>query len=248
MEDLDLVAIFEAIPEIIAELDTPVQVVGLVAILVFLLMIVGFRGLQQPWRAMMTLVGVVGLCGFVYVMLLQPAGQLSAEAVPPELAVADLRASAEATARLRLQPSLPDQGEAPFPWPGGQPLAETQLIDELVENFADGAPVVAAGDRIEASAFDLLEVEVPAFIFPDSSTRVLTAEDLDGLDETALAIARNEILARNGRQFRSQALAAYFDQFDWYMPTTWSPTLTDIEQENIDLIQEVETARRGNGG
>ncbi len=54
------------------------------------------------------------------------------------------------------------------------------------------------------------------FIFPDSDRRLLAADDLTGLSKEDLRIARNEILAREGRYFNAPDLTARFSRFAWY--------------------------------
>lgn len=87
-----------------------------------------------------------------------------------------------------------------------------------------------------------------AYILPNSDSAYLTAEDLEGLTPEELRIARNEILARHGRQFSDPALAAYFESKEWYSgdfdPETFDneivSQLNDYELKNIDLIQSME--------
>lgn len=80
-------------------------------------------------------------------------------------------------------------------------------------------------------------------VIADSSTRRLTAQELSGLSQAELRLARNEIYARNGRFFRSADLRSHFESFEWYQPFTWEPTLTQIELDNVNLIQAQEAAR-----
>ena len=80
------------------------------------------------------------------------------------------------------------------------------------------------------------------FIFPDSDRRLLGPEDLSRLSKDDLRIARNEILAREGRYFKSSDLTARFSQFSWYAPRTWDPPLNAIEQSNVAAIERVESA------
>ena len=83
---------------------------------------------------------------------------------------------------------------------------------------------------------------------PDSSTKYLTEEDLQGLTAEELRIARNEIMARHGRQFNDPALAAYFESKDWYSGTVDPETfdsqvgeiLNEYEMQNVELIQSME--------
>ncbi len=83
------------------------------------------------------------------------------------------------------------------------------------------------------------------FIFPDSSSRLLTMTDLQPLSKDNLRIARNEIFARHGRYFNSPDLIAYFRRFPWYRATSWDPPLNPVESANVALIQRAEQARGG---
>jgi hypothetical protein len=83
------------------------------------------------------------------------------------------------------------------------------------------------------------------FIFPESSTRLLTTGDLQSLSKDDLRIARNEIFARRGRYFQSPDLIAYFNRFPWYRPSSWDPPLNPIESANVALLQRAEQARGG---
>jgi hypothetical protein len=81
------------------------------------------------------------------------------------------------------------------------------------------------------------------FIFPDSSGRRLTRDDLAPLSVEQLRIARNEIYARNGRFFRDQNLKDYFSQYSWYQPNSWDPPLNATEKYNVRVIQQEEKRR-----
>jgi uncharacterized caspase-like protein len=78
------------------------------------------------------------------------------------------------------------------------------------------------------------------FMFPDSDRRHLTRQELAGLSQLQLHIARNEIYARRGRYFRNPELANYFSRFAWYRPNSWDVTLNDIEDANVHLIMSLE--------
>lgn len=86
------------------------------------------------------------------------------------------------------------------------------------------------------------------YVLPDSSSRYLTKKDLKGLTAEELRIARNEIMARHGRQFNDPALAAYFESKDWYQGTVEPETfdrqvgelLNEYEMKNVALIQSME--------
>lgn len=80
-------------------------------------------------------------------------------------------------------------------------------------------------------------------ILPLSSSRLLTAADIRGLDTVHLRLARNEIFARNGRHFQDPELQRYFGQFKWYQPSTWNPKLTAIEEANVSFLKRAEDSR-----
>ena len=81
------------------------------------------------------------------------------------------------------------------------------------------------------------------FIFPDSDRRLIAAEELDGLSREELRIARNEIFARRGRKFKTQALRRHFSQFPWYRPHSWNVELNAVERANVAMIKLMERTR-----
>lgn len=90
--------------------------------------------------------------------------------------------------------------------------------------------------------------ETSEYVLPDSDSVVISREQLEGLSEGDLRIARNEIYARHGRMFNSADLQQYFNAKSWYVPR-YTPEefdniqydiLSDIEWENIKLILKME--------
>lgn len=85
------------------------------------------------------------------------------------------------------------------------------------------------------------------FVLPDSDTHLYTVEELEGLTEWELEIARNEIYARHGRGFNDSTLQAYFDAQDWY-ERKYSPeefdamdgVMNQTELANVTVIGEAE--------
>ena len=84
-----------------------------------------------------------------------------------------------------------------------------------------------------------------------SSQREVTEADLSGLSLAQLRIARNEIFARHGRQFRDTALNQWFYSREWYLnlPEKYSPDdfdkispspLSKLEIQNVDFISSYE--------
>jgi hypothetical protein len=134
-----------------------------------------------------------------------------------------------------------------------QPWVSTSPIDGSFY-FSGSGPQVASAPPVPAQPIPPAQVAPPAaepprsnvdFIFPDSSTRLLTMVDLQSLSKDNLRIARNEIFARRGRYFQSSDLTAYFGRFPWYRPTSWDPPLNPIESANVALLQRAEQARGG---
>ena len=83
------------------------------------------------------------------------------------------------------------------------------------------------------------------YILPDSSTRLLTVNDLSGLSLAELELARNEIYARHGRLFDTDYIQEYFNSQQWYNGTI-SPTdfdygvLSETEIANVWFIYDYE--------
>ena len=87
------------------------------------------------------------------------------------------------------------------------------------------------------------------YVLPDSATRLYSADELSGLSDWQLYVARNEIYARHGRMFQRQDLQDYFNSQSWYTPL-YSPEqfdsmglLSSTEQQNASTILSVEKAR-----
>ena len=83
------------------------------------------------------------------------------------------------------------------------------------------------------------------YVIADSDTRLLTREDLVGLNQEQLRIARNELYARHGRKFNDEALQSYFDSKSWYKGTIepndfTDDMLTETELKNKDTIVSYE--------
>ena len=86
------------------------------------------------------------------------------------------------------------------------------------------------------------------YIFPESNTRLLSRAEVEARTKEELRLARNEIFARHGMIFGGD-LEEYFSSKSWYRGTVSSEEFYDkvemslTEEENIILIQEVESAK-----
>lgn len=76
----------------------------------------------------------------------------------------------------------------------------------------------------------------------NSSTKLLTEEDIKNLKKLELEILRNTIFARHGYTFKKKSYRQFFDPVDWYIPVSAdvSKDLTSIEKENIKLLERFE--------
>ena len=87
--------------------------------------------------------------------------------------------------------------------------------------------------------------ETGDYVIPYSNTRYLTYEDLSGMNKGTLRVARNEIYARHGREFKAEDLQEYFGNKDWYYPLIPADEfndnmLSELERYNTKLIKDAE--------
>lgn len=87
------------------------------------------------------------------------------------------------------------------------------------------------------------------YILSESDTRYYSESELNALTDYELYLARNEIYARHGREFKNQDLQNYFKNKDWYTGR-YSPdsfdsivTLNDFEKKNADAMLSIEKRR-----
>ncbi|MBO7418486.1 MAG: YARHG domain-containing protein [Bacteroidaceae bacterium] len=77
--------------------------------------------------------------------------------------------------------------------------------------------------------------------WPFTSLRPLNRQMLVHFPKEVLRLMRNEIYARHGVKFRSDAaIQAYFDRQPWYQATNKTTALTGLEKLNVSLIKAVE--------
>lgn len=85
------------------------------------------------------------------------------------------------------------------------------------------------------------------YVFPNSSTVLLTENDLNGKSEWELRIGINEIYARHHCTFKTEEIVNYFQSKSWYsadpnltsdkMNANVSAYLNDIEVKNVNFIR-----------
>ncbi|MCW1429201.1 TIR domain-containing protein [Novosphingobium sp. JCM 18896] len=130
--------------------------------------------------------------------------------------------------------------EAPAPTPSAGtsaavPVAATPAPSVAPEPVASVSPAVVSDGAEDAPSPPPTDME-----FPDSSTRLLTAAEVQELGPTTLRVARNEIYARKGRRFADPWLREWFGRYAWYRPRFDQVELNAIEKQNVALIQQAE--------
>lgn len=87
------------------------------------------------------------------------------------------------------------------------------------------------------------------YILSDSNSRYYSTNELSDLSNYELYLARNEIYARHGREFRNQDLRDYFGRMPWYV-SRYSANefdsmdlLNDYEKKNADTMLSIEKQR-----
>lgn len=172
---------------------------------------------------------VVLLVGSIVIGIFGGGGKKVETAVPKK----DIKAAREAA-------ELSDEGEV-----------QTIAIDKDIVVNAGGTGSADEKSKMQDSQTteDSQTVQnTEDYIFPNSSSVLLTDAEVSGISKDQLRIGRNEILARHGRRFNDQALQQYFDNKSWYNGTI-SPDefdanldsrLNDVERANIEIIKKYE--------
>lgn len=78
------------------------------------------------------------------------------------------------------------------------------------------------------------------FIFPHSSQRKLTVDEVTGLGGDVAQDAINEIYARHGYVFKTKSIQKYYESRSWYHKNyNFSESdLSEIESYNIGLLRK----------
>lgn len=127
----------------------------------------------------------------------------------------------------------------------------TYLI--LMETGLAEKELIMAGDRLSERGFKRVfiheQVAEPGdFYYPQTAERLLADDELGKMNQTELAIARNEIYARHGRRFVEPYYHAVFSRKSWYKPkydgTEFSGKVNQLlnyfEKENLLLLVAAE--------
>ena len=118
-------------------------------------------------------------------------------------------------------------------------LVETSETSEFFGTYRKS--YVPQADITGAFSSDYMNLD---FIIADSASRSLTESDLSGLSLAELRIARNEIFARHGRQFRDPMLNQWFYSKAWYLniPSKYAPDVFDAIRPSPLSKTEIDNA------
>jgi len=113
---------------------------------------------------------------------------------------------------------------------------------KLELTYASLAPAAPAPQEKPEEALGIPESLAKAEGFLTPADRIVTEPELQGKSKAELRVMRNEVFARHGRVFQSSDLHDYFSQRPWYTqnPNYSDSLLTDVDKENIRVIQEAE--------
>lgn len=95
---------------------------------------------------------------------------------------------------------------------------------------------------------DIGTTKTDGYTLSTSNVALLSTDDLEGLTQSQLELARNEIYARHGRIFTRSDLQKYFEQKSWYQgtiePQNFSDSLlSDVEKKNANIIAKYEQSK-----
>jgi len=121
-----------------------------------------------------------------------------------------------------------------------QPAQQETKAEEQTQEQAE--------QQEEAAEEKADEPDLSEWMFYDSDSRYLDDDDLSGLSDWELKVARNEIFARHGRGFSSEDLKEYFESKSWYeekyspdeFDSKHSDELNKYEKKNVEFIADYE--------
>lgn len=132
-------------------------------------------------------------------------------------------------------------------WISSEDILINSVITKGVENLSTTVNldvVMRVNPDSVWGGFQFVEVRKwECYIFPNIDSEYITREDLSGLDEYYLRLARNEIYARHGYRFQDEQLQSYFGKHSWYRATKTDVPDSELNQYEIanrNLIMQME--------
>lgn len=136
---------------------------------------------------------------------------------------------------------------------GNKTLAAVKAFQKAAGLTVDGivgAKTLAAMNRSDAPKADKIATGTDStYIFPNSSKKKLTREEILKVDEKLWPYARNEIYARHGYSFSNATFRKYFENKTWYTEGGFSTKdLNEIEWYNMELLRSMEDEYKSESG
>ena len=123
------------------------------------------------------------------------------------------------------------------------PTTEPPTTEPLTTQSLSYSEQLNSLNRKHENYFDF-QPDAQGNILSHSSSRLIDTQELYGMTEHQVCMARNEIYARHGYIFQTEKYNEYFSMFSWYTPTTRTlPDLNEIESENVKTISAYESAK-----
>lgn len=176
-----------------------------------------------------------------------------AETVENSIEAKDKTAAEKASVNTKESREQQTSAEMKRQQPEESELAESTAAGQAERGSAQAfdTEAAAAANAAETPAASIAETAAAVvsggdYIFPDSSTRALTAADVAGLSKEQLKIARNEIFARHGYIFTTPEMKSYFEGKSWYHGSIakenfdMEKLFNQIEKDNVKLIKSYE--------
>lgn len=194
-------------------------------------------------------VAAVAVVGFALFYFLNPLGlttgifenSAAAQAAAAEAAQAELEAAQAEKEELQKQldeANKDDSGSTVIVVPGGSSDGSSDGSGSVVTDD-DGLTITAPAGYPSVSVGNSGEV------LPASAYRTITLDDIDGMNDWELCVARNEIYARHGYAFRRDDLAEFFSKLSWYTidPDFDESEMSKLEIDNANTILALEKER-----
>lgn len=82
--------------------------------------------------------------------------------------------------------------------------------------------------------------DTAGLVFPDISTKKLTAADVAGMSSGSIQTAINDICAIHGYNFTTPSIKEHYLQFSWYKPSSnySESSFNEVEKYNYDFLQK----------
>ncbi len=133
--------------------------------------------------------------------------------------------------------------------------AYATVSDNTTTSFINGKPMTITAtptnekyDGVDVYSIVNITHYNGNYILQNSGTAIVTMADIQGMSKEQLRLARNEIYARHGRQFKDSELQSYFNSCSWYKPdakysyANENKNLNAVEKANIKTIFDYENS------